>query len=98
MDRPWVVCIRLPEELHRRLSEEATNDQPPLQIRVRSTLFSGRTSRSGDFGRERREFAGRRRPDFFDYLVDYEVEGRTDARLRVIFDNRHCTSMQSIIG
>jgi hypothetical protein len=62
------------------------------------TLFSGRTSRSGDFGRERREFAGRRRPDFFDYLVDYEVEGRTDARLRVIFDNRHCTSMQSIIG
>ena len=44
-----MVCIRLPEELHRRLSEEATNDQPLLQIRVRSTLFSGRTASSRRF-------------------------------------------------
>jgi hypothetical protein len=34
-----------------------------IQIRVRSTPFSGRIASSRRFGRERREFAGGRRPD-----------------------------------
>jgi HicB-like protein involved in pilus formation len=36
MDRRWVVCVRLPEDLHRRLSEEATAHG--WSLRARSSL------------------------------------------------------------
>ena len=40
MERPrrWVVCIRLPEELHRRLSEEATVAGWSLKAEIISRL------------------------------------------------------------
>jgi len=40
MERPrrWVVCIRLPEELHRRLREEATDHMCSLKTEIISRL------------------------------------------------------------
>ncbi len=41
MERPlrhWVVCLRLPEELHRRLSEAATDDKCSLKAEIISRL------------------------------------------------------------
>ena len=40
MERPrrWVVCIRLSEELHRRLSEEATDHMCSLKTEIISRL------------------------------------------------------------
>ena len=40
MERPrrWVVCIRLSEELHRRLSEEATDHMCSLKAEIISRL------------------------------------------------------------
>jgi Arc-like DNA binding domain len=38
MDRPWVVCVRLPEELHRRLSEEATDHMCSLKAEIINRL------------------------------------------------------------
>ena len=40
MERPrrWVVCIRLPEELHRRLREEATDHMCSLKAEIISRL------------------------------------------------------------
>jgi Arc-like DNA binding domain len=32
--RRWVVCVRLPEELHRRLSEEATDHMCSLKAEI----------------------------------------------------------------
>ncbi len=36
--RPWVVCLRLPEELHRRLREEATVAGWSLKAEIISRL------------------------------------------------------------
>ena len=36
--RHWVVCIRLPEELHRRLREEATDHMCSLKAEIISRL------------------------------------------------------------
>ena len=36
--RRWVVCIRLPEELHRRLSEEARDHMCSLKAEMLSRL------------------------------------------------------------
>jgi Arc-like DNA binding domain len=36
--RRWVVCIRLPEELHRRLREEATDHMCSLKAEIISRL------------------------------------------------------------
>ena len=36
--RRWVVCIPLPEELHRRLSEEATDHMCSLKAEMLSRL------------------------------------------------------------
>ncbi len=36
--RRWVVCLRLPEELHRRLSEEATDHMCSLKAEMLSRL------------------------------------------------------------
>ena len=36
--RRWVVCIRLPEELHRRLSEEARDHMCSLKAEIISRL------------------------------------------------------------
>jgi len=40
MERPrrWVVCLRLPEELHRRLREEATDHMCSLKAEMLSRL------------------------------------------------------------
>ena len=40
MERPrrWVVCLRLPEELHRRLREEATDHMCSLKAEMISRL------------------------------------------------------------
>ena len=40
MERPrrWVVCLRLPEELHRRLREEATDHMCSLKAEIISRL------------------------------------------------------------
>jgi hypothetical protein len=40
MGRPrwWTVCLRLPEELHRRLREEATVDECSLKAEMISRL------------------------------------------------------------
>jgi hypothetical protein len=40
MERPrrWVVCLRLPEELHRRLREEATVAEWSLKAEIISRL------------------------------------------------------------
>jgi hypothetical protein len=40
MERPrrWVVCIRLPEELHRRLREEATDHMCSLKAEIINRL------------------------------------------------------------
>ena len=40
MERPrrWVVCIRLPEELHRRLREEATDHMCSLKAEIITRL------------------------------------------------------------
>jgi Arc-like DNA binding domain len=39
--RRWVVCIRLPEELHRRLSEEARDHMCSLKAEIISRLQAG---------------------------------------------------------
>jgi hypothetical protein len=36
--RRWVVCVRLPEELHRRLSEAATDHMCSLKAEIISRL------------------------------------------------------------
>jgi hypothetical protein len=36
--RHWVVCLRLPEELHRRLREEATDHMCSLKAEMLSRL------------------------------------------------------------
>jgi hypothetical protein len=36
--RRWVVCVRLPEELHRRLSEEATDHMCSVKAEIISRL------------------------------------------------------------
>jgi hypothetical protein len=36
--RRWVVCLRLPGELHRRLSEEATDHMCSLKAEIISRL------------------------------------------------------------
>ena len=40
MERPrrWAVCLRLPEELHRRLREEATDHMCSLKAEIISRL------------------------------------------------------------
>jgi len=40
MERPrrWVVCLRLPEELHRRLREEATDHMCSLKTEIITRL------------------------------------------------------------
>lgn len=42
--RRWVVCIRLPEELHRRLSEEATDHMCSLKAEILSRLQASFTN------------------------------------------------------
>ena len=36
--RHWIVCLRLPEELHRRLREEATDHMCSLKAEIISRL------------------------------------------------------------
>jgi hypothetical protein len=36
--RRWMVCVRLPEELHRRLSEDATDHMCSLKAEIISRL------------------------------------------------------------
>jgi uncharacterized membrane-anchored protein YhcB (DUF1043 family) len=36
--RRWVVCVRLPEELHRRLREEATDHMCSLKAEIINRL------------------------------------------------------------
>jgi hypothetical protein len=46
--RRWVVCIRLPEELHRRLSEEATDHTCSLKAEIISRLQASFSQPNGD--------------------------------------------------
>ena len=50
MERPrrWVVCIRLSEELHRRLSEEATDHMCSLKGEIISRLQVSFQQPNGD--------------------------------------------------
>jgi hypothetical protein len=47
--RRWVVCVRLPEELHRRLSEAATDHMWDLKAEIINRLQASFKSRSYDF-------------------------------------------------
>jgi hypothetical protein len=38
MEQRWVVCVRLPEDLHRRLSEEATDHMCSLKAEMINRL------------------------------------------------------------
>ena len=42
--RRWMVCVRLPEELHRRLSEEATDHMCSLKAEMLSRLQASFTN------------------------------------------------------
>ena len=50
MERPrrWVVCIRLPEELHRRLREEATDHMCSLKAEIITRLQASFSQPNGD--------------------------------------------------
>jgi hypothetical protein len=48
MDRPWVVCVRLPEELHRRLSEAATVAECSLKAEIINRLQASLGKADGD--------------------------------------------------
>ena len=50
MERPrrWVVCVRLPEELHRRLREEATDHMCSLKAEIISRLQASFNQPNGD--------------------------------------------------
>jgi len=50
MERPrrWVVCLRLPEELHRRLREEATDHMCSLKAEIISRLDASLGQPNGD--------------------------------------------------
>jgi hypothetical protein len=50
MERPrrWVVCLRLPEELHRRLREEATVAEWSLKAEIISRLQASFSQPNGD--------------------------------------------------
>ena len=47
--RRWVVCLRLPEELHRRLMEAAADHMWDLKAEIISRLQASFRSRSYDF-------------------------------------------------
>jgi Arc-like DNA binding domain len=46
--RRWVVCLRLPEELHRRLSEEATDHMCSLKAEIINRLEASLGQPNGD--------------------------------------------------
>jgi Arc-like DNA binding domain len=46
--RHWVVCLRLPEELHRRLREEATVAEWSLKAEIISRLQASFGQPNGD--------------------------------------------------
>jgi uncharacterized membrane-anchored protein YhcB (DUF1043 family) len=46
--RRWVVCVRLPEELHRRLSEEATDHMCSLKAEMINRLQASFSQPNGD--------------------------------------------------
>jgi len=46
--RRWVVCVRLPEELHRRLSEEATDHMCSVKAEMISRLQASLGQPNGD--------------------------------------------------
>ena len=46
--RRWVVCIRLSEELHRRLSEEATDHMCSLKAEIINRLEASFSQLNGD--------------------------------------------------
>ena len=46
--RRWVVCVRLPEELHHRLSEEATDHMCSLKAEMISRLQASLGQPNGD--------------------------------------------------
>jgi Arc-like DNA binding domain len=48
MDRPWVVCVRLPEELHRRLSDEAADHMCSLKAEIINRLEASFDQPNGD--------------------------------------------------
>ena len=50
MERPrrWVVCLRLPEELHRRLREEATDHMCSLKAEIINRLEASFHQPNGD--------------------------------------------------
>jgi hypothetical protein len=46
--RRWVVCVRLPEELHRRLSEDATDHMCSLKAEIINRLQASFHQPNGD--------------------------------------------------
>ena len=50
MGRPrwWTVCLRLPEELHRRLREEATDHMCSLKAEIITRLQASFSQPNGD--------------------------------------------------
>ena len=46
--RHWVVCLRLPQELHRRLREEATVAEWSLKAEIISRLQASFSQPNGD--------------------------------------------------
>jgi Arc-like DNA binding domain len=46
--RRWVVCLRLPEELHRRLSEDATDHMCSLKAEIINRLQASFDQPNGD--------------------------------------------------
>jgi len=46
--RRWVVCVRLPEELHRRLRDEATDHMCSLKAEIISRLQASFSPPNGD--------------------------------------------------
>jgi hypothetical protein len=48
MERRWVVCVPLPEELHRRLSEEATDHMCSLKAEIINRLQASFHRTNGD--------------------------------------------------
>jgi Arc-like DNA binding domain len=46
--RHWVVCLRLPEELHRRLREKATDHKWSLKAEIISRLQASFSQPNGD--------------------------------------------------
>jgi hypothetical protein len=46
--RRWLVCVRLPGELHRRLSEEATDHMCSLKAEIINRLQASFSQPNGD--------------------------------------------------